>query len=66
MRVRQLQRFSKDHQVVLEMLDATWLDDTSYFHRTHKLKPTTIKVGDWVLLFDSSLEHQHSPTKEFA
>ena len=36
------------------------------FDRTHRLRPKKIKEGDWVLVYDSSLDNQHRATRKFA
>jgi hypothetical protein len=37
-----------------------WLD------RSHQLRPKKIEEGDWVLVYDSSLDNQHKATCKFA
>ena len=36
------------------------------FDRTHRLKPRKIEEGDWVLVYDNSLDNQHRATRKFA
>jgi hypothetical protein len=36
------------------------------FDRTHRLRLKKIEEGDWVLVYDSSLDHQHKATRKFA
>jgi hypothetical protein len=36
------------------------------FDRTHRLRPKKMEEGDWVLVYDSSLENQHKATWKFA
>ena len=36
------------------------------FDRTHWLRPKKIEEGDWVLVYDSSLDNQHRATRKFA
>ena len=36
------------------------------FDRTHRLRPRKIEEGDWVLVYDSSLDNQHRSTRKFA
>jgi hypothetical protein len=36
------------------------------FDRTHRLRPKKIEEGDWVLVYDSSLDNQHKATRKFA
>ena len=36
------------------------------FDRTHRLRPKKIEEGDWVLVYDCSLDNQHRATRKFA
>ena len=36
------------------------------FDKTHRLRPKKVEEGDWVLLYDSSLDHQHSSLRNFS
>jgi hypothetical protein len=36
------------------------------FDRTHRLRLKKMEYGDWVLVYDSSLDHQHKATRKFA
>ena len=36
------------------------------FDRTHRLRPRKIEEGNWVLVYDSSLDNQHRATRKFA
>ena len=36
------------------------------FDRTHRLRPRKIEEGDWVVVYDSSLDNQHRSTRKFA
>ena len=35
------------------------------FDRTHRLRPKKIEEGDWVLVYDNSLDNQHKTTRKF-
>jgi len=35
------------------------------FDKTHRLRPTTIKEGDWVLIAEGGLDQQHSTKSKF-
>ena len=50
----------------MEKLKAARLHKKERFDKTHRLRSKPINVGDWVLVFDSSLEHQHCTLKKFA
>ncbi|KAL3687746.1 hypothetical protein R1sor_014055 [Riccia sorocarpa] len=49
-----------------EKLKQARLKNKLRFDKTHRLRPKQIKVGDWVLVYDSSLENQHSTTRKFS
>jgi hypothetical protein len=66
LRIQQLERLPEDQEIALEKLKAARLHNKERFDKTHRLRSKSINVGDWVLVFDSSLEHQHSTLKKFA
>ena len=66
LRIQQLGRLPEDIQKALERLKAARLGNKERFDRTHRLRIKKIEEGDWVLVFDSTLEHQHSTVKKFA
>jgi hypothetical protein len=35
------------------------------FDRTHRRRPKSIEEGDWVLVYDRSLDNQHKATRKF-
>ena len=53
-------------EVALKRLKAARLGNKERFDKTHRLRMKKIEKGDWVLMFDSTLEHQHSTVKKFA
>ena len=65
LRIRQLERLPEDHQIAMEKLKAARLGNKEKFDKTHRLRPKSIKEGDWVLVYDSSLENQHSTLRKF-
>ena len=66
LRIQQLERLPEDQKIALEKMKATRLANKERFDKTHRLRSKPIEVGDWVLVFDSSLEHQHSTLRKFA
>jgi len=66
LRIQQLGRLPEDQQIALEKLKASRLNNKERFDKTHRLRSKPIEVGDWVLVFNSSLEHQHSTVRKFA
>ncbi|KAL3702114.1 hypothetical protein R1sor_020136 [Riccia sorocarpa] len=65
-RIRQLERREEDLADAQEKLKLARLKNKSRFDKTHRLRPKHIKVGDWVLVYDSSLENQHSTVRKFS
>jgi hypothetical protein len=65
-RIRQLQRRLEDVERTVERLRAARVRNKERFDRTHRLRPKKIEEGDWVLIYDSSLDHQHKATRKFA
>ncbi|KAL3702351.1 hypothetical protein R1sor_020373 [Riccia sorocarpa] len=65
-RIRQLERREEDLAAAQEKLKLARLKNKSRFDKTHRLRPKQIKVGDWVLVYDSSLENQHSTVRKFS
>ncbi|KAL3695983.1 hypothetical protein R1sor_010059 [Riccia sorocarpa] len=66
MRIRQLERRPEDIEVAMERMRKARLKNKARFDKTHRLRPKQIREGDWVLVFDSSLENQHSTERKFA
>lgn len=53
-------------EVALERLKSARLGNKERFDKTHRLRMKKIEQGDWVLMFDCTLEHQHSTVRKFA
>jgi hypothetical protein len=66
LRIQQLERLLEDQKIALEKLKAARLGNKDRFDKTHRLRTKSIQIGDWVLVFDSSLEHQHSTLRKFS
>ena len=66
LRIEQLERLPEDKGVALERLKAARFKNKERFDKTHRLRIKSIQAGDWVIVFDSSLEHQHSTIRKFA
>ncbi|KAL2644343.1 hypothetical protein R1flu_011930 [Riccia fluitans] len=64
-RIWQLERRPEDVEVALEWLQAARVRNKERFDKTHRLRPKPIREGDWFLIYDSSLENQHSTEKKF-
>ena len=50
---------------VAEKLQVARTKNKARFDRTHRLRPKKIKEGDWVLVYDSSLDNQYRATRKF-
>ncbi|KAL3682400.1 hypothetical protein R1sor_000422 [Riccia sorocarpa] len=66
LRTRQLERREEDLADAQEKLKQARLKNKLRFDKTHRLRPKQIEVGDWVLVYDSSLENQHSTIRKFS
>ncbi|KAL3694970.1 hypothetical protein R1sor_008621 [Riccia sorocarpa] len=64
--IRQLERREEDLADAQEKLKQARLKNKSRFDKTHRLRPKPIQPGDWVLVYDSSLENQHSTVRKFS
>ncbi|KAL3702292.1 hypothetical protein R1sor_020314 [Riccia sorocarpa] len=65
-RIRQLERREEDLADAHEKLKQARLKNKFRFDKTHRLRPKPIQPGDWVLVYDSSLENQHSTVRKFS
>ena len=60
LRIRQLERQPEDVELAAQRLKEARLKNKIRFDKTHRIRPKKIEEGDWVLVYDSSLDHQHS------
>ena len=65
-RIRQLKQRPEDVERAAEKLRLARLKNKGRFDRTHQLRPKKIEEGDWVLVYDSSLDNQHRAMQKFA
>ena len=65
-RIRQLERRPEDVEQAAEKLRMARMRNKAQFDRTHRLRPKKIEEGDWVLVYDSSLDNQQRATRKFA
>jgi translation initiation factor IF-1 len=65
-RIRQLERRPEDVERATEKLRTARLRNKERLDRTHRLRPKRIEEGDWVLVYDSSLDNQHKAARKFA
>ena len=64
-RIRQLERRPEDVERAAEKLRMARIRNKAWFDRTHRIRPRKIEEGDWVLVYDSSLDNQHRATRKF-
>jgi hypothetical protein len=63
--MRQLERRQEDVKRAVELQKVARWKSKEYFDKSHQLRPQKIK-GDRVLVYDSSLDHQHNSLQKFA
>ena len=56
----------EDLERATEKLRVARIRNKGRFDRTHRLRSRKIEEGDWVLVYDSSLDNQHRATWKFA
>ncbi|KAL3685370.1 hypothetical protein R1sor_003392 [Riccia sorocarpa] len=66
LRIRQLEKREEDLADAQQKLKEARLKNKGRFDRTHRLRPRPIQAGDWVLVYDSTLENQHSTVRKFS
>jgi hypothetical protein len=66
LRIRQLERREDDIEAAKARLKITRLKNKEAFDQRHRLRPRRIMEGDWVLVYDSSLDNQHSTARKFS
>ncbi|KAL3676054.1 hypothetical protein R1sor_026002 [Riccia sorocarpa] len=66
LRIRQLEQRDEDVRTALERLKEARLSNKDRFDKRHRLRPKPVEEGDWVLVYDSNLDNQHSALKKFA
>jgi hypothetical protein len=64
-RIRQLERRPEDVMRATERLRTARIRNKERFDRTHRLRPKKIEEGDWVLVYDNSLDNQHKAARKF-
>ena len=66
LRIRQLERRPEDVEAAKERLKNARLKNKDYFDKRHRLRSKAIGKGDWVLVYDSSLDNQHTVMRKFS
>ena len=65
-RIRQLENRPEDIAEAARRQREVRLKNKDRFDKRHRLRNIPIEKGDWVLVFDSSLEHQHKSIRKFS
>ena len=65
-RIQQLERRPEDVERAAERLHTVRVKNKERFDRSHRLRPRKIEGGDWVLVYDNSLDNQHKAMRKFA
>jgi hypothetical protein len=65
-RIRQLEGRSEDVAEAIRRQQEARLRNKHRFDAKHRLQPRKIEEGGWVIVYDSSLDHQHTTLRKFA
>ena len=65
-RIRQLEGRPEDIEEAIRRQQEAQFRNKSRFDTKHRLRPRKIEEGDWVIVYDSSLDHQHTTMRKFA
>ena len=65
-RIRQLEGRPEDIVEATRRQQEARFRNKSRFIMKHRLRPRKIEEGDWVIVYDSSLDHQHTTIQKFA
>jgi hypothetical protein len=66
LRIPQLERTEDDIEVAKAHLKKARLGNKQAFNRKYRLRPRKIMEGDWVLVYENSLDNQHSVLPKFS
>ena len=56
----------EDIEIAKDRLKDVRLKNKKVFDKRHRLRPRKIVEGDWVLVYDSSMDNQHSTARKFS
>ena len=60
--IRLLERRPEDIEHARKIMDVARVKNKIRFDKIHRLRPKKIEEGDWVLVYDNSLDNQHKTT----
>ena len=63
--IRQFKRRTRDLENARGIMEAARVKNKIQFDKTHRLCPKKIEEGDWILVYDNSLDNQHKTTRKF-
>ena len=66
LRIRQLEVRDEDVATAIDRLQKARFANKKLFDKKHRLRPRPIQDGDWVLVYDSSLDNQYSTIRKFS
>ena len=66
LQIRQLERRPKDIEIAVMRLKDARLKNKDRFDKKHRLHPKPIEEEDWVFVYDSGLDNQHSTYRKVA
>ena len=64
--IRQLEQRPEDVKLATARVKEARIRNKARFDQTHRLQPRKIEEGDWVLVYDTSLDNHHRSTRKFA
>ena len=64
LKIRQLERRKEDIDIATIKLKEARLKNKAAFDKKHRLRPREVKEGDWVLVYDSSLDNQYTTMRK--
>ena len=64
--IRQLERRPEDIEAAKEQLKNAKLKNKDYLDKHHRLRRKLIEKGDWVLVYNSSLDNQYTTMQKFS
>ena len=64
LRIQQLERRQEDIDIATNRLKNARLKNKESFDKKHRLRPKDIEEGDWVLVYDSSLDNQYTAMRK--
>ena len=63
--IRQLERPREDVEQATKRVKEARIKNKGCFDRVYQLRPRKVKEGNWVRVYDSSLDNQHRSTQKF-